>query len=124
MRVIFRGFMFGLSAIAVLALLPLIVRELLQGGTFVDGLLLACFGMGAVGGALLNTRPQIRFHNERITQTAFLAFAASSIALALGRHYIFSGTVLLLAGGSWVVGRALALYQTGLFGGMAGGNWT
>jgi hypothetical protein len=36
MKVIFRGFMFGLSAIAVLALLPLIVRELLQGGAFAE----------------------------------------------------------------------------------------
>jgi len=141
MKVIFRGFTFGLSAIAVLALLPLIVRELLQGGAFVYGLLLACFGMGAVGGALLNTRLRVRFQNERITQAAFLAFAVCSIALALSRHYIFSGTVLLLAGGSWVValslfnvtiqlstprwvvGRALALYQTGLFGGMAAGSW-
>ncbi|HEY9037879.1 MAG TPA: MFS transporter [Roseovarius sp.] len=141
MKVIFRGFMFGLSAIAILALLPLIVRELLQGGAFVYGVLLGCFGMGAVFGALLNARLRARFQNERITQAAFLAFALSSIALGISRHYVFSGAALLLAGGSWVialslfnvtvqlstprwvVGRALALYQTGVFGGMAGGSW-
>jgi MFS family permease len=141
MKVIFRGFMFGLSAIAVLALLPLIVRELLQGGAFVYGVLLGCFGMGAVAGALLNARLRSRFRNEHITQSAFLAFAVSCVTLALSRHYVFSGVALLLAGGSWVlalslfnvtvqlstprwvVGRALALYQTGVFGGMAGGSW-
>ncbi|PVA09512.1 MFS transporter [Pelagivirga sediminicola] len=141
MKVIFRGFMFGLSAIAILALLPLIVRELLHGGAFVYGVLLGCFGMGAVCGALLNAGLRARFQNERITQAAFLAFAVSSITLALSHHYVFSGAALLLAGGSWVmalslfnvtiqlstprwvVGRAVALYQTGVFGGMAGGSW-
>ena len=140
-KVIFRGFLFGLSAIAVLALLPLIVRELLQGGAFVYGVLLGCFGAGAVGGALMNARLRARFQNERITQAAFLAFAVSSITLALSRHYVFSGAALMLAGASWVmalslfnvtiqlstprwvVGRAIALYQTGVFGGMAGGSW-
>ncbi|MCG6901928.1 MAG: MFS transporter [Rhodobacter sp.] len=141
LKVIFRGFLFGLSAIAILALLPLIVRELLQGGAFVYGVLLGCFGAGAVCGALLNARLRARFHNESITRGAFLAFAVSSITLAFSRHYVLSGAALLLAGGSWVmalslfnvtiqlstprwvVGRALALYQTGVFGGMAGGSW-
>lgn len=140
-KVILRGFMFGLSAIAILALLPLIVRDLLQGGAFVYGVLLGCFGLGAVCGALLNAPLRTRFQNERITQGAFIAFAVSCITLGLSRHYMFSGAALLLAGGSWVmalslfnvtiqlstprwvVGRALALYQTGVFGGMAGGSW-
>lgn len=141
MKVIFRGFLFGLSAIAILALLPLIVRDLLQGGAFVYGVLLGCFGMGAVCGALMNGRLRIRFQNERLTQAAFLIFAVSSITLGLSHHYFFSGAALLFAGGSWVialslfnvtiqlstprwvVGRALALYQTGVFGGMAAGSW-
>ncbi len=141
MKVIFRGFLFGLSAIAILALLPLIVRELLQGGAFVYGVLLGCFGAGAVCGALLNARLRARFHNEHITRAAFLAFAVSSMTLGLSHHYMFSGAALLFAGASWVmalslfnvtiqlstprwvVGRALALYQTGVFGGMAGGSW-
>ncbi|MFX0546662.1 MFS transporter [Roseovarius sp. S1116L3] len=141
MKVILRGFVFGLSAVATLALLPLIVKDLLSGGAFVYGVMLGCFGLGAVGGALMNARLRARFQNERITQAAFVAFAVSSITLALSRHYVFSGAALLLAGGSWVlalslfnvtiqlstprwvVGRALSLYQTGVFGGMAGGSW-
>jgi hypothetical protein len=41
MKVILRGFLFGLSAVVILALLPLIVRELLQGGAF-GSLLVPC----------------------------------------------------------------------------------
>jgi MFS family permease len=141
MKVIFRGFLFGLSAIAILALLPLIVRDILLGGAIIYGVLLGCFGAGAVGGALVNARLRRRFRNERITQAAFLAFAVSSVTLGLSNHYLVSGAALLLAGAAWVialslfnvtiqlstprwvVGRSLALYQTGVFGGMAGGSW-
>nr|WP_275297897.1 MFS transporter [Marivita cryptomonadis] len=141
MKVIFRGFLFGLSAVAMLALLPLIVRDLLQGDAFVYGVLLGSFGAGAVGGAILNARLRARFQNESITRAAFVAFASSSLTLALSHHVVLSGVALLLAGAGWVialslfnvtiqlstprwvVGRALALYQTGVFSGMAGGSW-
>lgn len=141
LKVILRGFLFGLSAVAILALLPLVVRDLLQGDALVYGILLGCFGAGAVCGALMNARLRSRFENESITRGAFAAFAASSLILALSHHYVFSGAALMLAGASWVlalslfnvtiqlstprwvVGRALALYQTGVFGGMAGGSW-
>ena len=140
-RVIFRGFLFGLSAIAILALLPLIVRDMLQGGAFVYGALLGCFGAGAVGGAMLNARLRARFHNENIVRAAFFAFALSSAILAFSTHYVTSGAALLMAGGAWVialslfnvtvqlstprwvVGRAVSMYQTGIFGGMAAGSW-
>ncbi|WP_113912911.1 MFS transporter, partial [Roseovarius dicentrarchi] len=141
MKVILRGFLFGLAATATLALLPLLVRESLSGGAFAYGVLLGCFGAGAVMGALLNGPLRARFLNERITRGAFLAFALSSGALGLSGSYIIHGAALLLAGGAWVmalslfnvtvqlstprwvVGRALALYQTGVFGGMAAGAW-
>lgn len=141
LKVILRGFLFGLSAVAILALLPLVVRDLLSGDALVYGVLLGCFGAGAVCGALMNARLRARFENEWITRGAFAAFALSSLILALSHHYIFSGAALMLAGASWVlalslfnvtiqlstprwvVGRALALYQTGVFGGMAGGSW-
>jgi MFS family permease len=141
MRVILRGFLFGLSAIAVLALLPLVVRELLGGRAFVYGVMLGCFGVGAVAGALMNGRLRDRFENERIARGAFLGFAVSSGVLAVSQEYVLSGAALILAGACWVialsmfnvtiqlstprwvVGRTLALYQTGVFGGMAVGSW-
>ncbi|MES2434823.1 MAG: MFS transporter [Pseudomonadota bacterium] len=141
MKVILRGTIFGFSAVAVLALLPLIVQQILAGSALTYGVLLGCFGIGAVGGALLNARLRLRFRNESITRTAFLVFALGCAIMSISRNEILSGMALLLTGASWVialslfnvtvqlstprwvVGRALALYQTGVFGGMAAGSW-
>lgn len=140
-KVILRGFLFGFSAIAVLALLPVVVRGALEGTAFVYGIMLGCFGAGAVVGAFVNARLRKRFANEIIARGAFVGFAASAAVLAVSEHYYLSGPALLLAGGCWVValsmfnvtiqlstprwvvGRAIALYQTGTFGGMASGSW-
>lgn len=141
MRVILRGFVFGLSAVAILALLPIVVQEVLKGSAFVYGVMLGCFGAGAVGGALINANLRNRFRNEDIARGAFAGFAVSCIVLGTSTSAIASGAALGLAGACWVialsmfnvtvqlstprwvVGRALALYQTGVFGGMAAGSW-
>ncbi|MEH6648066.1 MFS transporter [Sulfitobacter sp.] len=140
LRVILRGFWFGLSAIALLALLPVVVRETLQGTAFVYGVMLGAFGMGAVAGAMLNARLRETFQNEIIARGAFLAFGGSCTVLALNTNSWVAGGALVVTGASWVlalsmfnvtiqlstprwvVGRALALYQTGTFGGMAAGS--
>ncbi len=141
LKVICRGFVFGLGAIAVLALLPLVARELIGGGAIVYGLLLGSFGIGAICGALLNTRIRESFSNEAITRGAFLGFALSAVLVAVSRQTWLSCVSLMPAGACWVlalslfnitvqlstprwvVGRALSLYQTATFGGMAAGSW-
>jgi MFS family permease len=141
LKVMCRSFVFGFSAVSVLALLPLVTRDLVSGGAFSYGLILGCFGVGAIGGALLNDRVRDRWGNETIVRTSFLVFALSTIALALSRQMWLSCLVVLPAGACWVmtlslfnvtvqlstprwvVGRALALYQTATFGGMAVGSW-
>ncbi|MCE6968552.1 MFS transporter [Cereibacter sphaeroides] len=140
LKVLFRGFLFGLAAVSLLALLPIVARDLVGGGAFTYGVLLGCFGFGAIGGALLGARLRERFRNETIVRGGFLGFAAALVALSLSRDLWLSGLVLLPAGASWVlslslfnvsvqlatprwvVGRALALYQTATFGGMAAGS--
>ncbi|MFG6611985.1 MFS transporter [Sulfitobacter sp. 1A12057] len=140
MRVILRGFWFGLSAIALLALLPVVVRETLQATAFVYGIMLGCFGIGAVFGALTNAALRARFRNEIIARGGFVGFALSCAVLAVSTHPALSGGALMLAGACWVlslsmfnvtiqlstprwvVGRVIALYQTGTFGGMAAGS--
>lgn len=140
-RIILRGSVFGLSAVVILALLPLVARERLDGDALVFGALLGSFGLGAVGGALANGRLRARFRNETITRFGFLGFAVTCVALARGTAVVPSALALLLAGfcwvislslfnvtmqlstPRWVVGRVLALYQTGVFGGMAAGSW-
>ena len=124
-----------------LSLLPVVVRETLQGTAFVYGVMLGCFGAGAVVGALLNARLRKQFKNEIVARGAFVGFAVSCFLLGASTHPVLSGTAIALAGACWVlalsmfnvtiqlstprwvVGRALALYQTGTFGGMAAGSW-
>jgi len=139
--VLFRGMLFGLAAIAVLALLPSVASEYVGGGAFVYGTLLGCFGLGAIGGAFLNGRIRERYSNEVIVRLASIGFALACVGLGFSRDVLLSHFVLLPAGACWVlslslfnvsiqlssprwvVGRALSLYQTATFGGMAAGSW-
>jgi MFS family permease len=136
-----RGMLFGGAAISVLALLPLVAGDLLGGGALTYGTLLGCFGLGAIGGGFLNARVRERLSNETIVRCACVGFAASCLLLAFSRNVWLSYLLLLPAGACWVlalslfnvtvqlstprwvVGRALSLYQTATFGGMAAGSW-
>ena len=140
MRVLIRGALFGFSAIVIMALLPLVAKEQPQGGSMLFGLLLGCFGLGAIGGALLNPRLRERLNNENVVRLAFAGFAASALMLAWTDAVWAHALAMLPAGASWVlalslfnvtvqlstprwvVALALALYQTAVFGGMALGS--
>lgn len=140
-RVLLRGFLFGLTTIVVLALLPLVARDLMQGNALVYGVLLGAFGLGAVGGAFVSAPARERLSNEAVVRLAFVAFAICSAATALSTNIVLTCLALMLGGGSWVialslfnttvqlsaprwvVGRALSLYQMAIFGGMALGSW-
>lgn len=139
--VLFRGFLFGFSAVAILALLPSVAAEYVGGGALAYGTLLGCFGLGAISGAFLNGRIRERYSNEIIVRLACIGFAGSSVLLGYSRDPLLSHLALLPAGACWVlalsllnvsiqlssprwvVGRALSLYQTATFGGMALGSW-
>ncbi|WP_374833812.1 MFS transporter [Paenochrobactrum pullorum] len=141
LKVMFRGFLFGFSGIAILALLPIVARDLVAGNALTYGMMLGAFGLGAIGGAMLSARLREVMSNEWIVRLAFLMFAGSCIFLGLSTQFWLSWLLLLPAGVAWVlalslfnvtvqlstprwvVGRALALYQTATFGGMATGSW-
>lgn len=136
-----RGLVFGIGASALMALMPLIARDLVAGGSVTYGLLLGSFGAGAVGGALLAHRLRQRASNEAIVRIAVLAFAAAAVATAFSPWLPLTMAVQLLSGAGWVlalstfnvtvqtsaprwvVGRALSLYQMLTFAGIAGGSW-
>ncbi|TPE51389.1 MFS transporter [Amaricoccus solimangrovi] len=140
-KVLLRGFVFGLGAISVQALLPVVARDLVAGGPLTYGLLLGAFGVGALGGAYLAAPLRARLSSEAIVRLGFLAFAICAAVVGLSRMSWLTGLGLLLGGASWVlslstfnvtvqlstprwvVARALALYQTATFGGMAIGSW-
>jgi MFS family permease len=139
--VLLRGAVFGVAAIAVQALMPLIARDLIQGGPLTYGLLLGGFGAGAVGGALLSTRLRQALSLEALVRIAFISFAVCALVAGLSSFALLTIVTMALGGASWVlalssfnatvqlssprwvVGRALALYQMATFGGMALGSW-
>jgi MFS family permease len=141
MRLFTRGFMFGVSAVALPALLPLIARHTLGGGPVTYGVLLGGFGIGAVMGAMFNAPLRQRLPNEMIVRLAFLSFAISQLIIGMsGKVAVVAlasalagacwaialslfNTIVQLSTPRWVVGRAISFHQTATFGGMAVGGW-
>lgn len=140
-KVLLRGFAFGFSAVAILALLPLVSRDILGGDALLYGVLFGAFGVGAVGGALVSARLRQSFSSEWIVRGGFVGFGCCALLLAVS-PFAWLSLIALLIGGAcwvitlslfnitvqmstprWVVGRALSLYQTATFGGMALGGW-
>ncbi len=140
-KVMLRGLLFGISASSILALLPIVALELVIGGPLTYGLMLGSFGIGAIGGAVLNARLREKLSSETIVRLSFAGFAISAGIAALSPYstltcagLVISGacwvlalslfnTIVQLSTPRWVVGRALSLYQTVTFGGIAGGSW-
>jgi len=141
LRIILRGFLFGLTAVSVLALLPLVAKDLLSGSASTYGILLGCFGIGAVIGALTNANTRARFNTETIVRGAFVLMALGILLLSTGYGKVLSGLALLLCGACWmttnsllnvslqlstprwVVGRALSFYMMSNAFGMVAGSW-
>jgi MFS family permease len=140
-NVMMRAFAFGFGASAVQALMPLVARDLVQGGPVTFGLLLGAFGAGAVGGALVSGRVRRILSVEALVRFSFLGFGVCAIIAALSSATPLTMAAMALGGACWVlalstfnvtiqlsaprwvVGRALALYQTAAFGGLALGSW-
>lgn len=140
-KVLLRAFLFGLTAISILALLPVLAAQMPDGGPLTYGLLLGAFGVGAVGGALMSARLAEQFSSEAIVRMSFVGFAVCAGIAAVSPSAWLTGLALLIGGACWVlalslfnvtvqlstprwvVGRALSLYQTATFGGMAAGSW-
>jgi MFS family permease len=136
-----RGFVFGIGASAVTALMPLVARDLIGGGPVTYGLLLGAFGVGAVGGALFSHRLRQSSTNETIVRLSLVAFGAAAIVAGFSTWLLVTMAAMLLCGAAWVlalstfnvtvqtsaprwvVGRALSQYQVVTFGGIALGSW-
>ncbi|KRB19312.1 MULTISPECIES: MFS transporter [Mesorhizobium] len=140
-KVLVRGAAFGFSAGAVLALLPLVARDVVKGDALTYGIMLGSFGIGAVGGALISVRLRQMLSSETMVRCAFAGFAVCAFNAAIS-HHAWQTSLGLLVGGAcwvialshfnvtvqmatprWVVGRVLSVYQTATFGGIALGSW-
>ena len=139
--VLVRSAVFGLFASSMWATVPLIARDQLGGGPLTYGLLLGAFGGGAVLAALASTALRRRYGPEQIVTLSSGVFGLATIVMAVSESLWLSVPFMVFAGGAWVlsfstfnvltqvssprwvVGRTLAFYQTGVFGGIAVGSW-
>ncbi|WP_455482088.1 MFS transporter [Bartonella sp. B35(2025)] len=140
LNIMVRAFLFGVGAISILALLPIVVHTVLGGSALLYGTLLGFFGLGAITAGFINSSVRHYFSSETIIAGAFIGFAFSCFFLAISHSLIVSHLALFPAGlcwvlalslfntsvqlstPRWVVARALALYQTASYGGMAIGS--
>lgn len=136
-----RATLFGLASIAILALLPLVVRDKLASGPIVYGILLAGFGMGAFIAGMSNGFLRRITSQNRLVAFASVACAACCLSLALTSSVPVAAISLALGGAGWlvtwtgidvsvqlasprwVVGRTLSIYYALSAGGMATGSW-
>ena len=139
--VLLRGLLLGALGSAIWALMPLIARDLLGGSAATYGLLFATFGCGAVIGALSSASARQRFTNETLARVGVLAFGLTAAISAFSPWIVLTLLGFLIGGAAWVImlstfnitiqlssprwvtGRALAVYQMAVFGGMAIGSW-
>ena len=141
LSVLLRVLIFSLAGSAIWALMPVVARDGVHGGPLAYGLLLCGFGVGAVGGALLSARLRHRLGNESMVRWASFAYATATGLVGVVTSLPLAMFVLMFAGGGWVltlstfaatvqmssprwvVARAMAIYQTVLFAGLALGAW-
>ena len=141
LAVMLRAGAFNFAAISVMALMPLIARDLVQGGAEIYGLLLGSFGVGAILGAMLGGRLRAALSLEGLARVGFLSFAGATVVIGLSGNVYLTLAACAAAGASWLLtlstfnttvqlssprwvgSRSQALYQTASFGGNALGSW-
>lgn len=139
--VLIRTLVTGIAGGSVLALMPLVARDLLSGGAQTFGIMLGAFGMGGVLGAL-NVASIRRFLGaEAAVRYCAVAMGAAIAVMALSHLAAVTAAALVVAGVGWLIsitlfnisvqlatprwvaGRALAAYQAAIAGGVAIGSW-
>lgn len=139
--VLVRTLLIAFAGVAASALMPLVARELLGGGASLYGVLLGCFGAGAVLGALFLTPIKERMSDQAAVGLATALMGLCMIGTGLSRHEALTGLLVMGAGAGWMIsmalcniniqmssprwvtGRALAACVTSVCGGMTIGGW-
>jgi predicted MFS family arabinose efflux permease len=88
-------------ASGLLALLPSIARGL-NGSPLGYGVLLGCFGCGAVVGALVMQRARDRWSADRVVAAGISAFGLVTIAVAGVHGQVLLGLLMLIGGAAWI----------------------
>tara|TARA_R110001583_G_scaffold190103_1_gene354052 strand:+ start:12996 stop:14618 length:1623 start_codon:yes stop_codon:yes gene_type:complete len=138
--VLLRAFLFFAMASSVWALLPLVARQLLQGGPSFYGILLGAVGLGAIGGAVIMPRLRMYLNADGLLLASALVTSAVMALLTLAPPKWLAVSSLLILGAAWITalttlngvaqailpnwvrGRSLAVYLTVFNGAMAAGS--
>lgn len=140
-RILLRAIWYGVGAVPVVALLPMVTRDLLMGGAGTYGVMLGAFGLGGLFGALMSGRLRSALRNESIIRLGFTGTAAGVLLMGSSAQIAMTALALVICGASWVVtlsllnvsvqlssprwvvGRSLAIYYTAIYGGFSAGSW-
>jgi MFS family permease len=131
---------FAVPAAAIQALLPAVVRDRLSMGSGGFGLMLACFGVGAVGAAIVRPRIDAALPADRLLLVSSVVVAVCLVLVGTSEHAWQVGPALFVAGAAWttatvttnvsaqralpwwVRARGLGMYMLVLAGGIALGS--
>ena len=136
-QVLLRVFLFFLQSTALIALLPLVARDMHGGGPATFTLMLACLGAGAIFAALSFPAWRARWTRDQFIWAGTLVQGALSVLIVyvhelwvalpamvvVGMAWISAANSMTisaqLALPHWVRARGMAIYQTALMGGSA-----
>ncbi|KAF1070961.1 MAG: Enterobactin exporter EntS [Pseudomonas citronellolis] len=139
--VMLRSSIFGLGASAVWALLPLLAHRNPDGNASVYGYMLGALGLGAIGGSAIVGRLRRWIGTSRLISLGGGTLGLVLLILGAVDNLWVLFPALVVGGGCWIAAvasynsavqilvpdwvkaRALALYQTALYGGLAVGSF-
>jgi MFS family permease len=138
--VLLRVFLFFLQSTALIALLPLVAKDMHGGGPTTFTVMLACLGGGAVFAAFYFPRWRARYNRDQFVLAGTLVHAALSVLIVyvhtlwialpamavVGIAWISVANSLTISAQvalpDWVRARGMATYQMALMGGSAAGS--
>jgi len=136
---LFRSVGFYLFASVMWAMLPLIARDLLEGGPRTYSFLFAAISIGAISSALLLPKLRRKMNNDQLITGASILFAFGISITALVHVHAIAMLALCLCGAAWITvmtsaqlaaqtalpnwvkSRGLAVFQTFFMGSLAVG---
>jgi MFS family permease len=99
---LFRSGILMFFASGLLALLPSVAHEVSH-SPMGYGLLLGCFGLGAVLGAMVMQRVRARWSAEVVVSGGVLIFGLTTVAIGSFHALLMLGAVMLVGGAAWIV---------------------